>query len=198
MVCATCNSFTRQVTPVWWIYMAHILLCLSIFPKSNHSSPYDDDVVPGIPGHFPVLGICCVCFCLCLYVVVLNVKSDIHCLFRYSKPSFPLCGMTHFGVIRRCLRQLSLYEFNKNTIYSACDGLVRSLIETLTGSEKRNTQRSRFLRGVPKSRAPSIDRFPRGHTTMRSPSSPEPQVALLEAPSISSPSSSSCISGIPG
>ena len=70
MVCATRNSFTRQVTPVSWIYMAHILLCLSIFPKSNHSSPYDDDVVPGIPRHFPVLGICCVCFCLCLYAVV--------------------------------------------------------------------------------------------------------------------------------
>ena len=39
-------SCTRQVTPVWWSYMAHIFLCLFIFPKSNHSSPYDDDVPP--------------------------------------------------------------------------------------------------------------------------------------------------------
>ena len=37
MACATCNSFG-----VWWGYMAHIFLCLFIFPKSNHSSPYDD------------------------------------------------------------------------------------------------------------------------------------------------------------
>ena len=70
MVCATCNSFTRQVTPVWWIYMAHILLCLSIFPKSNHSSPYDDDVVPGIPGHLPVLGICFLCVSVSVYMFV--------------------------------------------------------------------------------------------------------------------------------
>ena len=33
--------------------MAHILLCLSIFPKSNHSSPYDDDVAPDFLEHPP-------------------------------------------------------------------------------------------------------------------------------------------------
>ena len=53
MVCATCNSFPRQVTPVWWSYMAHIFLCLFIFPKSNHSSPYDDDVAPDFLEHPP-------------------------------------------------------------------------------------------------------------------------------------------------
>ena len=70
MVCATCNSFPRQVTPVWWSYMAHIFLCLFIFPKSNHSSPYDDDVVPGIPGHLPVLGICFLCVSVSVYMFV--------------------------------------------------------------------------------------------------------------------------------
>ena len=67
---AACNSFLYwTVTPVWWNYMAHIFLCLFMFPKSNHSSPYDD-VVPGIPGHLPVLGICFLCVSVSVYMFV--------------------------------------------------------------------------------------------------------------------------------
>ena len=70
--CAMCNSFLYwTVTPVWWNYIAHIFLCLFIFPKSNHSSPYDDDVAPDFLGHPPTglsqpfgVYVCCVCFCL--------------------------------------------------------------------------------------------------------------------------------------
>ena len=36
--------------------------------KSNLSSPYDDDVVPGIPGHLPVLGICFLCVSVSVYM----------------------------------------------------------------------------------------------------------------------------------
>ena len=51
---AACNSLLYwTVTPVWWNYMAHIFLCLFIFPKSNHSSPYDDDVAPDFLEHPP-------------------------------------------------------------------------------------------------------------------------------------------------
>ena len=88
MVCATCNSFPRQVTPVWWSYMAHIFLCLFIFPKSNHSSPYDDDVVPGIPGHPPTglsqpFGVLCL---LCLFLFT--------CLLYPPTLRLPLQGIT--------------------------------------------------------------------------------------------------------
>mgnify|MGYP006061482063 CR=1 FL=1 len=77
MVCATCNSFPRQVTPVWWSYMAHIFLCLFIFPKSNHSSPYDDDVAPDFLEHPPTglsqpFGVLCL---LCLFLFTCLCES---------------------------------------------------------------------------------------------------------------------------